>query len=171
MFRLGAFSGKLDTFLNLVKEATPRAGFRGGGWGTQVQRLAPAGCCFAFPPRPVIIKAAIDYWGPTMCQDSFHGQSPLFFLQSCYKELVLTPPHSRDSRLGSLDKLPWFGKQFGKRHRNNHIWNVYDKMLSKESKHNDYNSVTLYVDKNSKKVKICWDCRITVSFVFLLEVT
>ena len=44
-------------------------------------------------------------------------------------------------------------------------------MLSKESKHNDYNSVTLYVDKNSKKVKICWDYRITVSFVFLLEVT
>ena len=121
----------------------------GGGWGTQVQRLAPAGYCFAFPPRPVIIKAAIDYWGPTMCQDSFHGQSPLFFLQSCYKELVLTPPHSRDSRLGSLDKLPWFGKQFGKRHRNNHIWNVYDIMLSKKSKHNDSNSVTLYVDKNS----------------------
>ena len=29
MFRLCAFSGKLDTFLNLVKEATPRAGFGG----------------------------------------------------------------------------------------------------------------------------------------------
>lgn len=29
--QMGAFSGKLDTFLNLVKEATPRAGFWGGG--------------------------------------------------------------------------------------------------------------------------------------------
>lgn len=70
-----------------------------------------------------------------------------------------------------LDKLPWFGKQFGKRHRNNHIWKVYDIMLSKKSKRNDYNSVKLYVDKNSQKVKICWDYRITLSSVFLLEVT
>ena len=44
-------------------------------------------------------------------------------------------------------------------------------MLSKKSKHNDYNSVKLYVDKNSQKVKICWDYRITLSSVFLLEVT
>lgn len=63
MFRLGAFSGKLDTFLNLVKEATPRAGF-GVGVGVEAlrfKRLAPAGYCFAFPPRPVIIKAVTDY--------------------------------------------------------------------------------------------------------------
>ena len=61
MFQLGAFSGKLDTFLNLVKEASPRAGFGVGYEALKFKRLAPAGYCFAFPPRPVIIKVVTDY--------------------------------------------------------------------------------------------------------------
>ena len=41
-----------------------------------------------------------------MCRDSFHGQSPLFFLQSCYKELVLTPAKAETVGSGCLINCP-----------------------------------------------------------------
>lgn len=57
---------------------------------------------------------------------------------------------------------------------------VYDKMLNEKQKqdtkklnlYNDYNNVKLYmhIDKNYRKVKICWDCWI-LNYSFFLNMS